>query len=106
MPPRNRLPAGLFRGHAENHVELHRGPEGQLCGPGRGSGVASSFAEQLDQQVRGCVDHLGLLGEGRSRTHETLDPLDRDDAIEMDVPRSSLTRPDTKSRTPDCLVPR
>src|SRR6516225_5668771 len=64
--------------------DLNRRPERESIRADRGASVPSVRAEHLDEQVRGAVDDLRLIGEPVGRLHEAehLDELDY--AVEAD----------------------
>jgi hypothetical protein len=70
----------VIRRDFDNQLQLDRCAQGQLVRAERQAGMATGLTEDCDQQVRGTVDHGGLLGEALGGCHvatETDDAFDR-----------------------------
>ncbi len=98
-----RIPPVLQACHRQGHsthgrgcgyvgkASVHLGPQGdfhrciqwQLADPDGDAGMLADLAEHLSQQVRGSVQHLGLVCVAFGRLHVTFQTDDATDAVEV-----------------------
>src|SRR5688572_27734885 len=81
-------PRGLV--YRKNRIDFDSGAERQARAANGNTGVYPLIAEDFDHQIRGGVEHLGMVGKARSGVDEAVEAQQLDDAVEIAQRRSGL----------------
>ena len=90
--------------YRENRIDLDGGVERQARAADGDAGVQPLVAEDFDHQLRGGIEHLGMVGKAGSGTDEAVQAQQLHDAVEIAQRRLGLGQ-DVDGAEPRRLLP-